>query len=227
MLLLVASASAAVSPRQAPDLVQPKLRDMLRTANTAMLSGDYNRAIAYSNSVLVEGEIKYAINTDGISDNLRADARAAAEQALTIWKTALNGEVEFVEVESRRANVRISFQPSVRNMGTDIAGFAVWQRQVFDWGNDNFTSQITADIKLRALTPTGRVMPKNAMVHTAAHELGHVLGLWDSPTFGDIMGPLHLKSPVTELSPKELSAIREARAEAKQITQACLLAKTK
>ncbi|MBA4292343.1 hypothetical protein C0431_05180 [bacterium] len=228
-LLLVAGMASAsqFGPNNQPDLIQPKLREMLRTANTAMLSGDYERAIAYSNSVLVDGDIKFSVNTDGIPDAQRAEARAAADQAIALWSEALNGEVNFVEVEPRKANVRINFQTEVRNMGTNIAGFAVWQRQVFDWGNNNFTSNITADIKLRSQTPTGRLMPKDAMVHTAAHEIGHVLGLWDSPTFGDIMGPLYLKSPVTKLSERELTAFREARSEAKQITQACLVAKTR
>jgi predicted Zn-dependent protease len=200
---------------------------MINVANQAMSSGNYDKAIAYTDLVLVHDEVRYAINLSLIPDYQRETAKVAAHKAINLWQEALGSEVKFTEVDPSQATVRINFEPSVRSMGSEVAGYAVWQRQVYDWGNGNFSRTLTGDIRLRTQTPTGREMPEGAMVHTAAHELGHMLGLWDSPNFGDVMGPLYLKQPVTKLSDNEVSALREARAQALEISQACLLAKRK
>jgi Zn-dependent peptidase ImmA (M78 family) len=60
------------------------------------------------------------------------------------------------------------------------------------------------------------------MRHTCAHELGHVLGLDDSPFYGDIMGPLDLKHPVTDFEATELESLRAVRAEAEQVREQVL-----
>jgi predicted Zn-dependent protease len=218
---LVGSAQAS-----APyDLVQPKMREMINVANQAMSVGNIDKAIAYTDLILVQSEIKYSINTDRIADYQRDSSRAAAHKAIDAWTEALNGEVKFTEVEPNQANLRIKFETDVRSIGNEVAGYAVWQRQVFDWGNGNYSPKLSGDISLRSKTPTGRDMPEGAIVHSACHEIGHLLGLWDSPNFGDVMGPLHLKNPITKPSTTEVAALQDARLIAQQISQTCLAQK--
>jgi len=220
-LTLLGSAQAA-----APyDLVQPKMREMINVASQAMNSGNIEKAIAYTDLILIQSEIKYSINTDNIADNQRDSSRAAAHKAIDAWTDALNGEVKFTEVEPSQANLRIKFESEVRSVGNAVAGYAVWQRQVYDWGNGNYSPKLSGDISLRSKTPTGRDMPEGAIIHSACHEIGHLLGLWDSPNFGDVMGPLHLKNPITKPSETEVGALREARLIAQQISNNCLAQK--
>ncbi|MFM9872416.1 MAG: matrixin family metalloprotease [Fimbriimonadaceae bacterium] len=226
LLLTFAATFMGSASASAPyDLVQPKMREMINVANQAMNTGNIDKAIAYTDLILVQSEVKYSINTDGIADYQRENSRAAAHKAIEAWTEALNGEVKFTEVESNQANVRIKFEQDVRSIGNEVAGYAVWQRQVYDWGNGHYSPKLSGDISLRSKTPTGRDMPEGAIIHSACHELGHLLGLWDSPNFGDVMGPLHLKNPITKPSITEVTALRDARLIAQQISQTCMAQK--
>ncbi len=222
LLLTLATTFIGSAHAAAPyDLVQPKMREMIKVANQAMNSGNIEKAIAYTDLILVQSEIKYSINTDNIPDYQRDSSRSAAHKAIDAWTEALDGEVKFTEVEPSQANLRIKFETDVRSVGSEVAGYAVWQRQVYDWGNGNYSPKLSGDISLRSKTPTGRDMPEGAIIHSACHEIGHLLGLWDSPNFGDVMGPLHLKKPITKPSEAEVSALQEARQVAQEISQTC------
>lgn len=215
----------AENARRPYDLVQPKLREFIQTAGEAMAGGDYDKAIAYADLVLVQNEIRYTVDYSQVPDSQAESAKAAIHDAVGIWNKALNQEVRFVEVEPGQANVRIRFETGVRSVGGEVAGYAVWQRQVNDWGNGRYSLTLSGDIKVRTKTPSGRDMDQAALTHAAAHELGHLLGLWDSPNLGDVMGPLYLKQPATSASQSEAAALREARNEARSIAQASLLSK--
>lgn len=222
LLLTLAASFTGSANTNSYDLVQPKMREMISVANQAMNEGNINKAIAYTDLILVHTEIRYSINTDRIPDYQRKSSRDAAQKAIAAWTESLNGEVTFTEVEPNQATLRIKFEEQVRSVGTEVAGYAVWQRQVYDWGNGNYQPKLSGDISLRSKTPTGRDMPEGAIIHSACHEIGHLLGLWDSPNFGDVMGPLHLKNPITKPSQNEVAALNEARLIAEQISQTCL-----
>jgi hypothetical protein len=208
------------------DLVQPKMREFIGIADQSLRQGNYNKAIAYTGLILIEGEIKYSIDLSLIPDGDRARATESTNRAIQIWEESLGNEIKFIPVDRSKAQLRIQFKEQVRTRGNEIAGYAVWQRNVHDWGNGIYRASLSGDIDLRTKTPTGRDMSTDAMTHAAAHEIGHLLGLWDSPTFGDIMGPLHLKQPITKLSSNELNALRDARDEARQILQSCHMSQT-
>lgn len=215
----------AASGQQPYDLVQPKLREFIQSANSAMAQGEFDKAIAYADLVLVQNDIRYSVDYSQIPESQRERASKAVAKAVSLWEQALNAEIRFQEVSPTNANVRIRFEPGIRSSGGEVAGYAVWQRQVNDWGNGRYSLTLSGDIRVRTETPSGKEMSQEALIHAATHEIGHLLGLWDSPNLGDVMGPLHLKQPATQVSDREAAPLREARAEAQAIAQASLMAK--
>jgi hypothetical protein len=81
---------------------------------------------------------------------------------------------------------------------------------------------MSADVRVRTIKPDGSPMLLEHMRHTSAHELGHVLGLDDSPFYGDIMGPLDLSHPVSDFEAAELDNLRAVRSEAEQVREQAL-----
>ena len=65
--------------------------------------------------------------------------------------------------------------------------------------------------------PNGRPLSFEQLRACAAHELGHVLGLDDSPNNGDLMGRMDFNRPATFIRSEEVSMLIDARQEASAI----------
>ena len=218
---LLASLSFSVPGGGRNNLVQDKVYDFLDEAETSYMAGNAPRALAYSQAAAMQGTIKVAVDFDAVPDRLISDATSSVTEAFELWEDALDRQIQFEIVSPKEAVLRISFKDSVHLMGREVAGYAVWSRQVYDWGNGKYTTRTSGDISLRTSHPSHGDFSHQAMVHAAAHEIGHYLGLWDSPRVGDIMGPLLLDRPCEKLSEPELSAIKGARSRADFVIAAC------
>ena len=137
-----------------------------------------------------------------------------------MWKRALGDEFNMEEVAADQpAEINVIFEPSVKQNGSEVAGFVTWSRKV---DGSPVHMDLSAEVRVRTTQPTGEPMMLEHMRHTSAHELGHVLGLDDSPYFGDIMGPLDLRHPVVDFEASELENLRAVRAEALLVRQQAL-----
>lgn len=220
--VLLASFSFSVPGGGRSNLVQDKVYDFLDEAESSYAGGNPARAMAYSQAAAMQGPIKVSVDFAAVPDHLMPDATSSVTEAFELWEKSLDGQIKFELVAPKEAVLRITFKDSVHLMGREVAGYAVWSRQVFDWGNGKYTSRTSGDISLRTSHPSHGDFSHGAMVHAAAHEIGHYLGLWDSPRVGDIMGPLLLDKPCDDLSTTELEAIKGARARADYVIAACL-----
>ncbi len=226
-LTLTISASIAdrtLTSFEAPDIVQPRVRELVRVAEDAFSNGDFEKSMACAELVRLGRTLTYSVDVSNLPSDQQAIATQAVAHAVDGWTESL-GDVTFRQTARNRAVIRIKFAPSVRDMGREVAGFAVWQRQVLDWGNGRYGSRLSGDITVRSTNLDGDPIGFDAMVHSAGHEIGHLLGLWDSPNLDDIMGPISLRQPVTKPSEREVRALQEARLAAASIGQAALFAK--
>lgn len=201
------NASATVRGRLLPDLPQH-----LQFAERDLKHGEISSALAHLSLVVMDKPIRYRIEFKDADEMLQFQCRDAFGDALDLWQNAFPGEMRFEEVgPNEKADLTISYQRDVTSKGASVAGLVNWKRKVY---GDGPTSVLTADLQLRTHQPGGKPMSIEHMRHTAAHEIGHILGLDDSPFYGDIMGPLDLKRPVHGFEPTELSKLRELRASA-------------
>ena len=90
------------------------------------------------------------------------------------------------------------------------------------------TPQLSEEFTRIGAGPSFSAMPAKGaegqldLLTVVIHELGHVLGLNDSPRVGDIMGPLDLRKPVTTLGVDEVQALRDIRESAAEIRRQAL-----
>lgn len=217
-LLAVASFAGERNP-----LIQNRVNDLLDRAETSMSSGRFEEAVACTEAILLKPIVNVYVDTKGLPDSEMEQAEEVTSKALSTWEESLNYEVTFMRSEESEADIKIGFRDSVYHLGRSVAGIAVWSRQVYNWGN-RFTSRVSAEIKIRTHDENGQLVSPEAMLQTSLHEVGHVLGLWDSARVGDVMGPLMVSRPVTKPTEREIEALLAVRNRAVYVSQGSLTA---
>ncbi len=220
LTLFVASFSYSAD---ANPLIQTRVNELLDRAETSLVNGSYEEAMACTEAVLLKPILTVSVDTAGLPTLQRDQAEEVISEALSSWEENLNYEVTFIRGEASDADIKIGFRDTVYHLGRSVAGVATWSRQVYNWGN-RFTSRVAAEIKIRTLDDGGELVSHDAMLQSSMHEVGHVLGLWDSARVGDLMGPLQRSRPVTKPTDHELESLMFIRNRAIHVMQGCLTA---
>lgn len=192
-------------------LVQHKLYSHLDYAARALERGNSREAVAYAEMVLLRREITIFVDDKDAPSAVREDAVRALRAAAVNWEDALNREIKFRFVPFRDADVTVQYTGDMRYNGKDAAGTVRWTRHVMSLGSGEYRYEVRANITLRTHTPKGDVMNYGQMLHTAGHELGHVLGLEDTGKAGSLMGPLRLDRPVERATKAERESLLSLR----------------
>jgi len=138
---------------------------------------------------------------------------AILESAAEEWNRSLGFPVFRVGRRGEAAEIRFELVESLLRDGRPIAGLADWRRDV--WYEPTCRSRIEALIRLRTTQEDGRPMPQSALLQTAVHELGHILGLADSDH--GVMGPLDPERGYLPPTAAEIEAVRAIFADARRI----------
>jgi len=222
-LLVAFAAVAALAPASVGNGTEtlrgrllPDMPQHLEYAEKDLQHGQISDAIAHLDLILMT-HIHYRVNFIDVPEEKQVECTAAFRDAIAMWKRALGTGWELDEaMGDEPAEVQVTFQPDVQQNGNEVAGYVTWKRSVLLGPDGNPHMNMTADVRVRTIQPDGGQMLLEHMRHTSAHELGHVLGLDDSPFYGDIMGPLDLTHPVTDFEAAELDNLRAVRAQAEQ-----------
>ena len=199
--------------------IQDRLYDHLDHAQQALLYGHANEATAYAEMILLKRDITVYVDATNVPWQIKEDAATALRDAAVNWEDSLGREIKFRFVQNPDADLVVYYTEGLKFDGKESAGTTRWSRNVMDLGSDQYQYKVNASILLRTYTPYGQMMNYKQMVNTAGHELGHDLGLEDSPRQGDIMGPLRLDRPVERPAPAETQSLLAVRQQADLILQ--------
>lgn len=208
VLLLGSAALATSAPWQSR--VLPKMVQNLDAAKSAAENGQWSKAGALIELVKIH-DIKVEVPYHATPLQ-----QAALNDAARMWEKALGESVRFTMVAPGQGQVSIKFSDSVSYAGSHSMARATWSRQLVNYGWGSYGSQTTASIEVRTRL-NGLPCSLPVLRHALAHELGHVLGLDDSRTLGDVMGPqMNEKAPEAPAF-EEASALIELRDKAYEV----------
>lgn len=190
--------------------VQPKVEKLLSKAETALYQGSLSECEANLNAAGFGRKISVYVDSEQINPARKDEVMSALGEAMAWWNEAAGQEVLVFGLKEK-ADVKVKVVDAVRFESQHVAGLAVWTRNVGRLGSDSYFATLRADIEVRELLPSGETMSKEAMRHTFAHELGHVIGLDDCPKRGGVMGPLDINKPALELGEQDLMTLNTLR----------------
>lgn len=218
----VAAALGAFAVGQAykltkPELLLPELNAHMLQAQRDIQQGRWQMALAQADCILLSTPIRVWFGFDAKSRRNRGVVKNI-RKAMEVWQRAMSDETLFEIVDDpEQADVRISLVDEIRREGFHSGGTIRWERTILPTDEGGYETKYRAEICLALAGPNGRKLNSNQMVHAAAHELGHVLGLQDSLEVGNIMGPLDLRKPARRPSESEVLALTEVRALANEL----------
>jgi len=199
-------------------VILPEVQRHLDDAKECTLNGTPQVAAAHADLVLLGDEVRYSVQFVGVSEKLRARCLKSLEGALDSWERALDDTVSFREVtDPNEAEIVIRFKPNVMMGKEPVAGYANWKRTLHSDGPKVNEVKFRADLQIRTINLDGQPMALDCVRHEIAHEVGHILGLEDSDSTSDLMGPLDTSRPMHRPQPYEAQAVKKLREEARKI----------
>lgn len=230
VLGVVASMSAVAFPMRAKlddndrvDFILPSVDRLIQRAEVTLLEGNVGEAEAILG--VIAGPVKVGLDLSTVPEERRAEIEGAFAESKTLWQEVVPGQPLFEVVPIEKAQVRVQLADRIDFQSAQVAGRAMWQRNVSRLGRDGFFGVLRADIVVRTCFPDGQKFGHDALVHTFAHELGHVLGLDDNPHLGQIMGPMNPVAPTAQLGVQDIEGLQAIQSVAGRIQAGIRLAR--
>lgn len=187
-------------------------------ARAELQSGDWAMAMAHANLVDFDRPLKVSVTFENVRAEQQAICRKSLAAGMKIWEDALGShQYEFTN-QPGDADVEVTFRREVCEGKCPVGGLVRWRRSV-EVVNDGPEQRTDAEAFIRTENPRGGHMSFEQMRHECAHELGHVLGLEDSPRTGEVMSMLDLQHPVSKAAKVEVEALMKLRKLAMQVKQ--------
>jgi len=215
LIAVVICAAGSASVRADIGRLLPSVSRQLEQAQASLDSGRHAEAQAYADLTLLSREIGVTVS---------GDTAGVAWDALESWERSLNGQVRFIASSPSRADLTISFKPTVAMAGRDVVGTATCTRGVREWSGGVFTYRVTGSVEVALRSPYGTTLSAGSLKQATMHEVGHFLGLDDTSKAGSLMGPIDLSKTVSGPTQAELAVLTEMRVQANAIKDRAVMA---
>ena len=213
LVLLAATAPARLRDAERFAPVLPEVRRHLAQGWACLDTDDRAMARAHAMAVLGGEDVSVTVDLADVPRERRTACRAAVDDALDAWESALDDGTRLRRTDDRRGSgIVLKFQNDVRDKGKPVAGYVNWKRTADPGGGG-----VTGVVQIRMEDLDGSPMPGRAMRNIVLHEMGHMLGLDDADRPGGAMGPLDVARPVSRPTEAEASAIHAIRSDAARL----------
>ena len=203
VLSTLALASDGTLPRSASS----DLKGAIEKADAALVTGDRHLALALYEGSLYPTDVKLAFDRDSVETNRQI---SAVTSALDVWREELDGDFPFSLVNDvKDADVVVRFVDSIPERGEDTLGLIKIEKN-YRWSR-SFHSFTCKGAILIVRSCDGEWLSQSETRDVVMHEIGHLLGLADSPDVGLLMGPLERGKPLLRPTPGETEDVKALR----------------
>ncbi len=211
-LPIVALAISNVSA-DLPVEVHPSFRASLIEAIEAERSRDYQLSLALLHGIIYKDGVSVrAKNSSGAAVSKAQDQ--AINGAVEVWKKALGKDCPIRFTNDSGAEITVLFVDKIPRKSPDALGL-IDLRKEYRWTKRKYEISISGTIFVQTAYD-GRTLSVSESTEVIAHEFGHLLGLDDLKTPGQLMGPFVFDSPVGGPQPHESYAVQMLRYQAKK-----------
>lgn len=195
-----------------PPEVHPGFIEIMESARQAHAGGETHKALAMLKGISYPEGVTIKLDQAAAGQRAGTVARAL-QRAVHVWHKALDGDspVRLV-VSNDTAEVKVVVTPQIPEANHDTLGLIDLKKQ-YRWSRNFHEVKNIGTIYLQKAWD-GAPLTENQMAEVLAHEIGHLLGLGDVDTVGNLMGPMVAGRVTLEPKPHELRAVQKLRAEA-------------
>lgn len=188
------------------------VRETLGHGVALLSEGDFEFAMGHFRGVQPRKPSHVFINVSGAPPMFRGRCYRATLEAMSQWNEATGDLVQFVETDREAlAETVIQFEYDVADREAGQVRYVCGKCMPMA-PHDGKRIERSAVIRV-AVYGDGEQRPPHStasLVHIVGHELGHTLGLGESPDKSDLMGPdEHGGSPSTRATAEDLRRLRD------------------
>lgn len=206
----------AVSTSVSADLpaeVHPSFRASLVEAIEADQQRDYQLSLALLHGIFYKDGVTIRLkNANGSAISKAQDQ--AVDSAVSVWKDALGKDCPIRITTDAGADVTVLFVDKVPRNSPDALGL-IDLRKEYRWTKRKYEISISGTIYVQTAYEK-RALSVRESAEVIAHEFGHLLGLDDLASPGQLMGPFVFDRPVDGPQPHESYAVQVLRYQAKK-----------